>query len=104
MANQELMQKLISKRVKLNQNRVRKIHQLRKKSPICLFETKKRRVVKPLKRYAQADVISFTLTIIEEIDEIVPRTHKEVMKSKDKDLWLQAIEEKMTTLKQNKTC
>ena len=37
---------------------------------------KKRRVVKPLKRYAQADVVSFELTVAEAIDVIVPRTYE----------------------------
>ena len=99
MVNQELVQKLISKKVKLNQNRVRKIHQLRKKSLICLFEI----VVKPPKRYAQADVISFSLIVVEKIDEIVLRTYEEVMKSKDQDLWLQAMEKEMIALKKNNT-
>ena len=53
-----------------------------------LVRDKKRRAIKPPKRYAQADVISFALTVVEEIDEIVPRTYEEVMKSKDKDLLL----------------
>ena len=51
-----------------------------------LVRDRKRRVVKPPKRYAQRDVMSFTLTVVEEIDEIVPRSYEEVMKSKDKDL------------------
>ena len=53
-----------------------------------IVKDRKRRVVKPPKRYAQADVISFALAIAEEIDDIVPRSYEEVMKSKDKDLWL----------------
>ena len=68
-----------------------------------LIRDRKRRVVKPLKRYAQADVISFALTVAEKIDKIVPRTYEEVVKNKDKDLWLQAIREAMTALKKNNT-
>ena len=68
-----------------------------------LVRNRKRRAVKPPKRYAQADVISFALTIAEETNEIVPRSYKEVMKSKDKDLWLQAIEEEMIALKKINT-
>ena len=53
-----------------------------------LIRDRKRRAVKPPKRYAQADVISSTLTVAEEIDEIVPRIYEDVTKSKGKDLWL----------------
>ena len=45
-----------------------------------LVRDRNRRVVKPPKRYAQVDVISFAFTVVEEIDEIVPRTYEEVMK------------------------
>ena len=68
-----------------------------------LVRDRKRRVVKPLKRYAQADVIFFAVTVTVEIDEILPRSYEEVVKSKDKDLWLHAMEEEMTTLKKNNT-
>ena len=64
---------------------------------------RKRRVVKPPKRYAQADIISFALIVAKEIDEIVPKTYDEVMKCKDKNLWLQATKEEMRALKKNNT-
>ena len=81
---QELVQNLISKKVKLKQNMVRKIHQQRKKSPTCLFEIEKEELLSH-----QTDMlkqISFALTVAEEINEIVPRTYEEVMNSKNKDL------------------
>ena len=53
-----------------------------------LVKDRKRRAIKPPSRYAQANVISFALTIAEENDAIVPRSYEEVMKGKDKDLWL----------------
>ena len=39
-----------------------------------LVRDRKRRAVKPPKRYAQADAIYFALAVIEEIDEIIPRS------------------------------
>ena len=68
-----------------------------------LVRDKKIRALNPPKRYAQADAISFALTVVVEIDKIVLRTYEEVMKSKDKDSWLESMKEEMPALKKNNT-
>lgn len=68
-----------------------------------LVRDKKRRAIRPPSRYAQADRISFSLTVAEEIDKIEPRTYEVMMRSKDKKLCVQAMQEEMAALKKNNT-
>jgi len=62
-----------------------------------------KRVIKPLKRYGHVDIICYALNVAEEIQNSEPKTWREVIKREDSQLWLQAMNEEMESLRRNKT-
>lgn len=63
-----------------------------------LDRDKQRREIKPPQRYAQSDMLSFALSLAEEveIDELV--SYKEARRCKNKDKWLEAMNEEIDSL------
>ena len=62
-----------------------------------------RRQIRAPSRYAQAEVVSFTLNVDEEIGVLEPQSYKEAMTRSDKENWLRAMDEEMRSLEKNKT-
>ncbi|KAH9717204.1 hypothetical protein KPL71_021739 [Citrus sinensis] len=68
-----------------------------------LVRDRKRRAIRPPKRYAVADLIAYALTTAKEVNEEEPRTYKEVMNSRDKLKWKKAMDEEIESLMKNET-
>ena len=60
-------------------------------------------MIKPPKRYGHADIICYVLSVAEEIQISKPKTWREAIESEDSQLWLQAMNEEMKSLRKNKT-
>ena len=54
---------------------------------------RKRKTIRPLKRYAVANLIAYVLTVVQELDNDEPRTYQEATTSKNKLEWKKAIDE-----------
>lgn len=52
-------------------------------SNYALVRDRERRVIKPSVMYGYADLIAFSLSVSEELDDLDPRTYLEAVKSKD---------------------
>ncbi|KAH9671115.1 hypothetical protein KPL70_017228 [Citrus sinensis] len=61
------------------------------------------RVIRPLKRYAHADLIAFALTSAHELDTDEPRTYSEAVKGNESGKWKAAMDEEMQSLFKNHT-
>ncbi|KAH9680944.1 hypothetical protein KPL71_026750 [Citrus sinensis] len=68
-----------------------------------LVRDKENRVIKPPRRYAYADLITFALTAAHEIATDEPRTYSEAINSNKVKEWIKAIDEEMMSLKKNHT-
>ncbi|KAH9767170.1 hypothetical protein KPL71_011175 [Citrus sinensis] len=68
-----------------------------------LVRDRKRRAVRPPKRYAVADLIAYALTAAQEINEEEPRTYKEAINNRDKLKWKKAMDEEIESLMKNGT-
>ncbi|KAH9750881.1 Integrase catalytic domain-containing protein [Citrus sinensis] len=68
-----------------------------------LARDKKRRTIRPPKRYAVADLISYALTAAQELNDDEPRTYQEAITCKNKLEWKRAMDEEMASLMKNKT-
>ena len=64
---------------------------------------RKRRAIRPPKRYAVADLIAYALTDAKEVNEEEPRTYKEAMNSRYKLKWNKALDEEIESLMKNET-
>lgn len=69
--------------------------------PINLQEIKGRRNIKPPTRNGYADLISFALTIAEDLEDREHRNYKEAINGKESNLWIEAMESEMNSLKKN---
>lgn len=72
-------------------------------SPYSLAKDKLGRTIRPLQKYAQANLIAFALTVAKELDEVELATYQEVLKGNERQLWHHAMVEKMKLLIKNKT-
>ena len=68
-----------------------------------LTRDKEKRVIRPPRRYAYADLIAFALTVAHEITADEPRTYSEAINSNKVDEWIKAMDEEMTSLRKNHT-
>ena len=62
-----------------------------------------KRQVKPPKRYGQAKMTTFALSVAEEIVDMEPKTYQEAINSNEADQWVKAIQEEMDSLRKNET-
>ncbi|KAH9706020.1 Integrase catalytic domain-containing protein [Citrus sinensis] len=68
-----------------------------------LARDRKRRTIRPPKRYAVADLIAYVLTAAQELNDDEPRTYQEAITGKNKLEWKRAMDEEMASLMKNKT-
>ncbi|KAH9782240.1 hypothetical protein KPL71_008811 [Citrus sinensis] len=68
-----------------------------------LVRDRKRRAVRPPKRYTVADLIAYALIAAQEVNEEEPRTYKEAINSRDKLKWKEAMDEEIESLMKNGT-
>ncbi|KAH9679832.1 hypothetical protein KPL71_026291 [Citrus sinensis] len=68
-----------------------------------LARDRKRRTIRPPKRYAVADLIAYALTVAQELNDDEPMTYQEAIRGKNKLEWKRAMDEEMTSLMKNKT-
>ncbi|KAH9724313.1 hypothetical protein KPL70_007440 [Citrus sinensis] len=68
-----------------------------------LVRDKEKRVIRPPRRYAYADLIAFALTAAHEIATDEPRTYSEAINSDKAEEWIKAMDEEMMSLKKNHT-
>ena len=68
-----------------------------------LARDRKRRIIRPPKRYAVVDLIAYALTAAQELNDDEPMTYREAITGKNKLEWKMAIDEKMASLIKNKT-
>ncbi|KAG8503535.1 hypothetical protein CXB51_001497 [Gossypium anomalum] len=63
-----------------------------------------RREIKPLKKYAKADLVAYALNVVEDIDaNQEPSNYSEAISSEDSEKWMFAMQEEMESLHKNKT-
>ena len=68
-----------------------------------LIRDKEKRSVRAPSRYDYADIIAFTFSVAESINEDEPMTCYEAITNKDKDKWLSAMKEEIQSLYKNNT-
>lgn len=68
-----------------------------------LARDRKRRAIKPPRRYAVADLISYALTAIHKVNDDERRTYKKAINGKDELKWLKAMNEEIKSLLKNET-
>ena len=68
-----------------------------------LARDRERRVIRMPKRFGIADLISYALTVAEDVIGEEPSSYKQAMNSRDKSNWLSAMKEEMASLKKNDT-
>jgi len=68
-----------------------------------LARDKTRRQSKPPQRYAQADVVSFALSVAEDIEAQDPVTYREAITSSESSQWIGAMNEELASLYNNHT-
>ena len=68
-----------------------------------LVRDRKRRVIRPFKRYAVTDLIAYTLTATKEVNKEESRTYKEAMNNKDKLKCKRTIDKEIESLMKNET-
>ena len=64
---------------------------------------RKRRTIRPPKRYAIVDLTAYALTAAQELNNDEPRTYQEAITGKNKLEWKRVMDEEMTSLMKNKT-
>lgn len=55
------------------------------------------------RKYGIVDLISYALTIADEVNGEEPMSYKETMSSDDKSKWVAAMQDEITSLKKNNT-
>ncbi|KAH9782268.1 hypothetical protein KPL71_008823 [Citrus sinensis] len=68
-----------------------------------LVRDRERRVIRPPKRYAHADLIAFALTAAHELDTDEPKTYSEAVKGNESEKWKAVMDEEMQSLFKNHT-
>ncbi|KAH9686286.1 hypothetical protein KPL70_014312 [Citrus sinensis] len=68
-----------------------------------LVRDREKRVIRPPRRFAYADLIAFALTAAHEIATNEPRTYSEAINSDKAEEWIKVMDEEMMSLKKNHT-
>jgi len=68
-----------------------------------LARDRTRRQIKPPQRYAQADVDSFALSVVEDIEAQDPITYCETITGNESSQWIGAMNEELESLYKNRT-
>ncbi|KAH9672650.1 hypothetical protein KPL70_017818 [Citrus sinensis] len=68
-----------------------------------LAKDRKRRTIRPPKRYTVADLIAYALNAAQKLNDDEPMTYQEAITGKNKLEWKRAMDEEMTSLIKNKT-
>lgn len=68
-----------------------------------LARDREKRQIRPPKRYAEADMVFYALSIAEQVEHAEPTSYKEAMKNKDIDKWEMAMKEELDSLLKNNT-
>ncbi|KAH9781841.1 hypothetical protein KPL71_008631 [Citrus sinensis] len=68
-----------------------------------LARDRERRAIKLPKKYGIADLISYALTVADEVNGGEPLSYKEAMRFKDKMKWYAAMQDEINSLKKNNT-
>ena len=68
-----------------------------------LTRDRERRQIKPPQRYGHADIVSFALSIAEDIETQDPTTYHEAISSGESAQWITAMTEEMESLHKNQT-
>ncbi|KAH9657209.1 hypothetical protein KPL70_022963 [Citrus sinensis] len=68
-----------------------------------LVRDREKRMIRPPRRYAYANLIAFALTAAHEIATNEPRTYSEAINSDKAEEWINAMDEEMMSLKKNHT-
>ena len=58
-----------------------------------------KRQVKPPKRYGQAEMTTFALSVAEKIVDMEPKMYQEAINNNEADQWVKAIQEEMDSLR-----
>ena len=66
-----------------------------------LARERQRRIIRPPQRFGHADLICYALNTTEEVEHEEPKSHKKAIKSKEKALWLEAMNEELHSLSKN---
>ncbi|OAE27125.1 hypothetical protein AXG93_3984s1000 [Marchantia polymorpha subsp. ruderalis] len=66
-----------------------------------LARNRHRRETRAPKRYGNSNLVAFALVAAEELEDLEPRSNREAMMSKDKELWKCEMKEEMTSLDKN---
>ena len=56
-------------------------------------------MIRPPQRFGHANLICYALNTTEEVEYEEPKSYKEVVKSKEKVLWLEAMKEELYSLR-----
>ena len=68
-----------------------------------LARDRKRRTIRPPKRYAVADLIVYALSAAHEINDDEPKTYQKAITSKNSLKWKKAMDEEVESLMKNET-
>ena len=68
-----------------------------------LAKDRERRVIRPPQKFGYADLIAYVRNVEFEREEHDPETFKQAVNFKDKDKWIEAMEEEMISLHKNNT-
>lgn len=68
-----------------------------------LARDRERRVIKMLKKYGIADLISYALIVAEDVNRVEPTSFQEAVSSNQGSKWLAAMNEEIASLKKNDT-
>ncbi|KAH9802591.1 Integrase catalytic domain-containing protein [Citrus sinensis] len=68
-----------------------------------LTRDRKKRQIKPTKRFGHADLIALALVAAHDIADEEPKTFKEALESSNKKEWLAAMDDEIASLNKNKT-
>lgn len=68
-----------------------------------LARDRQRRVIKPPARFGHSDMVSYALSIAEELEYQEPRDYREAINSPEKEKWIAAMQEEIDSLLKNGT-
>ena len=64
-----------------------------------MAKDRQKRQVKPPKRYGQAKMTTFALSVAEKIVDMEPKMYQEAINNNEADQWVKAIQEEMDSLR-----
>lgn len=69
----------------------------------CLARDRERRTIRPPSKFEDADFLAYALASAEDLETEEPKSYKEAMESRDRELWIGASDEEMDSLEKNHT-